>query len=86
MTLLIASGNAHKVAEVRSLLGPEVCCLSWKDLPGRLEVIENAGTFAGNATKKAVESAAWLGQLAAADKPSTGLQLPHYVLADDSGL
>jgi XTP/dITP diphosphohydrolase len=40
-------------------------------------VVEDADTFAGNATKKAVELARWI-----AGKSAT----PHFVLADDSGL
>jgi XTP/dITP diphosphohydrolase len=49
--------------------------------PGAPAVIEDASTFAGNATKKAVELAQWL----VSGRPGFH-DLPDYVLADDSGL
>jgi XTP/dITP diphosphohydrolase len=81
ITLLIASGNAHKVAEIRAVLGNGVRCLSWKDFASPPDVIEDAPTFAGNASKKAVESAIWLAGLRTAAR-----EKPALVLADDSGL
>jgi len=81
VTLLVASGNAHKVAEIRAVLGNGVRCLSWKDFASPPDVIEDSPTFAGNASKKAVESAAWLAGL----RP-TAREKPALVLADDSGL
>src|SRR5579862_4681067 len=47
------------------------------------EVVEDAGTFQGNATKKAVELAKWL---ADRDPVLFKQKLPAFVLADDSGL
>jgi XTP/dITP diphosphohydrolase len=44
--------------------------------------VEDAGTFAGNATKKAVELAKHI----AAARPTTNDPRPFFVLADDSGL
>ena len=44
--------------------------------------MEDADTFAGNATKKAVELARWL----AVNFPPTRRSSPLFVLADDSGL
>ena len=59
-TLVIATRNAHKVGEIRAILGAGFHCLTLNDLPSSPEVIEDAGTFAGNATKKAVVLATWL--------------------------
>ena len=81
ITLLIATRNAHKVGEIRAILGKGFGCLSLADFPGAPEVVEDAGTFAGNATKKAVALARWL-----ADQPPFAPVDQVYVLADDSGL
>lgn len=81
-TLLIATRNAHKVGEIRAILGQEVCCLTLDDFPGAPGVIEDANTFAGNATKKSVELARWLSQTANSELKSRN----SFVLADDSGL
>ncbi|HEX7654818.1 MAG TPA: non-canonical purine NTP pyrophosphatase [Verrucomicrobiae bacterium] len=78
-TLLIATRNAHKVGEIQAMLGPAFRCLTLKEYPGAPAVVEDADTFSGNATKKAVALAKWL-----AAQP-TG-QLVDFVLADDSGL
>jgi len=80
-TLLIATRNAHKVAEIRSILGANVRCLTLDDFPAAPKVIEDADTFAGNATKKAVVLAKWL-----LTNPPSDIQNPEFVLADDSGL
>lgn len=72
MKLLVASGNAHKVAEIKELLrntGWEV--LSLKDFPDLQLPEETASDFVGNAALKA--EAGFL---------ATGL----WTLADDSGL
>jgi XTP/dITP diphosphohydrolase len=79
--ILIATGNAHKVSEIRAILGNQFQYLTLNDFPGAPKVIEDAPTFAGNAKKKAVELAEWL----AARKVEAKL-LPDFVLADDSGL
>ena len=91
VTLLIATRNAHKVGEIRAILGDGYRCLSLDDLPHPPEVVEDAGTFAGNATKKAVALASWLGQGHRSEPILTGLPPgaltdPMFVLADDSGL
>jgi XTP/dITP diphosphohydrolase len=75
-TLLIATRNTHKVAEIRAILGEQFQFLALNDFPNAPKVIEDATTFAGNATKKAVELVRWI---------SKNLKL-DYVLADDSGL
>ncbi len=84
VTLVIATRNAHKVGEIRAILGKPYEYLSLADLPGAPEVVEDAGTFTGNATKKAVALASWLGAQPCAERHGQEAQL--YVLADDSGL
>ena len=81
-TLLIATRNAHKVGEIQAILGGNFRCLTLKDFPGAPAVVEDAETFSGNATKKAVALAKWL-----TSGPSNH-QLPtiNFILADDSGL
>ena len=83
-TLLIATRNAHKVGEIRALLGDTFRYLTLNNFPNAPAVIEDAPTFAGNAAKKAVELAGWL----AAEIPNSKFQIPNstWVLADDSGL
>jgi XTP/dITP diphosphohydrolase len=83
-TLLIATRNAHKVDEIRAILGGAFRFLTLNDFPGAPKVVEDADTFAGNAMKKAVELANWL----AADNSKFKIQnsKPDFVLADDSGL
>jgi XTP/dITP diphosphohydrolase len=83
-TLLIATRNAHKVGEIRAILGAQFQLLTLDDFPAAPKVVEDADTFAGNATKKAVELAKWL-----AEKHRTSnIEHPtsNFVLADDSGL
>jgi XTP/dITP diphosphohydrolase len=77
ITLLIATHNRHKVLEIQAILGSEFRCLTLDEFHSAPEVIEDAGTFAGNATKKAVQLAKWL---------SRTLVEGTMVLADDSGL
>src|ERR1017187_1438693 len=59
-TLLIATRNAHKVGEIRAILGPQFQFLTLNDFPDAPKVTEDADTFAGNAVKKSVELAKWL--------------------------
>jgi XTP/dITP diphosphohydrolase len=84
-SLLLATRNPHKVAEVRTILGASVICISLQDYANAPEVIEDAGTFAGNATKKAVALATWLGAMGAMEDRGSKMHL-QFVLADDSGL
>jgi XTP/dITP diphosphohydrolase len=81
-TIVIATRNAHKVWEIRTILGSGIQLLSLADFPDSPKVIEDAPTFAGNATKKAVALACWLHVAF----PPTPRALPLFVLADDSGL
>ena len=70
--VLIASGNPKKIREIRGLLAPLSVHVLTPDEVGPLpEVIEDAPTFAGNAAKKARETACATGR---------------WCLADDSGL
>lgn len=83
ITLIIATRNRHKVEEIRAMLGEGFRVLTLDDFPGAPAVVEDAPTFAGNATKKAVELARWISSQA-----SSGPQFGErsFVLADDSGL
>ena len=69
--LLIATGNSHKTAEIRAMLGAEYEVSDLKAHP-ELPVVEETGTtFLENATLKAVE---------------ISKQVAGLVMADDSGL
>ena len=83
-TLLMATRNAHKVGEIQTILGANFHCLTLKDFPAAPTVVEDADTFAGNATKKAVALAQWLALQVPI--PNSPLPIPDFVLADDSGL
>ena len=81
ITLLIATRNAHKTGEIRAILGGRFQFLTLNDFPSAPEIVEDADTFVGNATKKAVELAKWLARIR-----NSELRTPNFVLADDSGL
>jgi len=81
-TLIIATSNAHKVGEIRAILGAGFRVLCLKDFPAAPPVVEDADTFAGNAAKKAVALAEWLHTTA----PTELHGGKSFVLADDSGL
>jgi XTP/dITP diphosphohydrolase len=81
-TLIIATRNTHKVEEIRGILGAQFRFLILRDFPNAPAVVEDANSFAGNATKKAVELAKWLG----VQDPRSNVQGSAFVLADDSGL
>ncbi len=71
-TLFIATGNAHKLVEIRAIFSiPSLRIVDMNDYPELPEVIEDQDSFVGNAIKKAVELAKFSGQ---------------WTLADDSGL
>ena len=82
MTFLIATRNMHKVGEIRAILGSQYRYLTLNEFPGSPKVIEDAGTFAGNATKKAVELGKWIAATGNANLETRNV----FVLADDSGL
>lgn len=82
MRLYLASGNAHKARELQELAdarrapgapGPAVEVLSASALGGMPEVVEDTGTFLGNARKKAQ-----------ALRPR--VPADAWALADDSGI
>jgi XTP/dITP diphosphohydrolase len=76
--IVLATRNAHKIAEIRQILAGIVPILSQNDFPVAPAAAEDADTFAGNAAKKAETLAAWL----TTHSPNG----PCWVLADDSGL
>jgi XTP/dITP diphosphohydrolase len=59
-TLFIATRNAHKVQEIQSVLSDQFRYRTLIDLPDAPTVIEDANSFAGNATKKALSLALWI--------------------------
>jgi XTP/dITP diphosphohydrolase len=76
MKLFLASGNAHKVAELQGLATEAALpieIVSARAIGGMPDVAEDTGTFVGNARKKALALRAKL--------PSDA-----WVLADDSGV
>src|SRR6266545_7616423 len=82
--LVIATRNAHKVREIRAILGERFHYFTLDDFPDAPKTVEDANTFAGNATKKSVELAHWL---ARAENAECGVRhAERYVMADDSGL
>jgi XTP/dITP diphosphohydrolase len=81
-TFIIATRNVHKVEEIRDILGAQFQYRTLRDFPNAPAVIEDANTFSGNATKKAVELAQWL----AGQHSPFKSQGETFVLADDSGL
>jgi XTP/dITP diphosphohydrolase len=83
-TFVLATRNRHKPVEIRGILGDACRCLTLNDFPSAPEVIEDSTTFAGNATKKAVEIARWLAPRISNFKSE--ISNPLWVLADDSGL
>ena len=72
MRLLVATRNAHKLEEIRTIFSlPSLELCSTDDFPGLPEVIEDGETFEANAVKKAV---------------TTAKESGTWALADDSGL
>lgn len=70
--ILLATGNAHKLREVREILEPlGIGVIAPDEVGGLDEVVEDGATFAANAIKKAEAGCA-----------ATGL----WCLADDSGI
>jgi len=92
ITLLIATRNAHKVAEIRTIMGEGFRYLTLNDIADSPDVVEDESTFAGNATKKAVALAQWLERARTAQggvgisRVEAGASGRMFVLADDSGL
>jgi XTP/dITP diphosphohydrolase len=82
--VIIATRNLHKAGEIRTILGDSFRYSTLVDFPEAPGVVEDALTFAGNATKKAVELARWL----SGGISNLKFQISNStkVLADDSGL
>lgn len=78
-TLFLATGNAHKIDEFKSILGSGFLVLSQRDTNARFEVPETADTFEGNAAIKALAWARYL-------HSDTCHMNVEWVVADDSGL
>lgn len=71
-TIVVATNNQHKVIEIRDILAPlGFDVISAAQAGGMPDVMEDAGSFTGNAIKKAAE---------------TANALNRSVIADDSGL
>jgi XTP/dITP diphosphohydrolase len=85
-SLLIATRNPHKVTEIRAILGGAFKYSSLNDFPDAPDVVEDAGTFAGNASKKAIELAKWISAQEEAAEKLHAAPTQSFVLADDSGL
>lgn len=68
--VIVATNNENKVRELRQIF-PDFLLLSLKDLGLEIDVVEDADTFLGNATKKAMEIHKLTGEP---------------VMADDSGI
>src|SRR5688572_12261612 len=83
-TLILATRNAHKVQEIRAILGEGFRYLSLLDFVEAPAVVEDQPTFAKNAAKKAKELAKWFQHLGGLDYRVPGAS--GSVLADDSGL
>jgi len=69
--LMVASNNADKAKEFGEFFGPGWTVLTLKDLPEKIETVEDGKSFEANARKKALEGSR---------------KFPGIVLADDSGL
>lgn len=81
-TFVIATRNRHKVQEIQAILGNQFRYLTLDDFLGAPVTVEDANSFSGNATKKAVELANWI---AKSSNQKLGEQ-NIFILADDSGL
>ncbi|MBI3417924.1 MAG: non-canonical purine NTP pyrophosphatase [Verrucomicrobia bacterium] len=82
--LIIATHNAHKVWEIQAVLGDSFACAGLIDYPDAPSVVEDAETFAGNASRKALQIVEWLRN--DSQPTATAWEAKTFVLADDSGL
>ena len=69
--LLFATRNAHKTAEIQTILGPQFQVKDLADHPEIPHIAETGKTFEDNAILKAV---------------TVSKHIPGFVVADDSGL
>lgn len=71
---MVATGNRHKVEEIRSILADlPIAVRSLDEFPGAPEVVEDGATYRDNALKKARSAAKFTGKPALAD--DTGLEV-----------
>ena len=56
--LFVATANAHKMQEIRAILGERFQYLTLNNFPGAPKAVEDADTFDGNALKKGVPNEA----------------------------
>ncbi len=85
-TLLIATRNQHKTAEIQAVLGAKFRYLTLNDYPSASAVVEDGNTFEANAVKKATELASWLARNPKVLFSKIAELTRFFVLADDSGL
>ena len=71
--LFVATANAHKMQEIRAILGERFHYLTLNNFPGAPKAVEDADTFDGNAVKKAVGLAEWLARRQNGKRGSTVL-------------
>ncbi|MFO1501754.1 MAG: non-canonical purine NTP pyrophosphatase [Verrucomicrobiota bacterium] len=86
ITLIIATRNHHKVAEIRQVLSDSFAYLALGDFPDAPPVLEDADSFIGNASKKATSLARWLAGGGRLGSAAVREPWPAFCLADDSGL
>lgn len=89
MHFLIATRNAHKVAEIGAVLGVDHIFHTLRDCVDAPDVVENGKTFRDNAAIKAKALAGWLSSRSSqgtAVLAGVTSRTPLHVLADDSGL
>jgi len=73
--VVLASRNPDKVSELRQILDDSSFeVVSSADYPGLPEVIEDGTTILGNATRKALLTAAYTGEISVADDTSLEIQ------------
>jgi XTP/dITP diphosphohydrolase len=83
MDLIVATRNAHKLAEIQTILGTEVRCFGLDGMVEAPTTVESSDSFAGNAVLKATAVAHWWSHQDPHSRPN--LNAP-FVLADDSGI
>ncbi|MBE0567722.1 MAG: hypothetical protein IH621_17345 [Krumholzibacteria bacterium] len=88
--VVLASRNPDKVRELQEILaGLPFAVVPAADYPGLPEVMEDGTTIEGNATRKALVTAAWTGEIAVADDTSLQVRvlngLPDIFAARFSG-
>jgi len=88
MTLVFASNNAHKLAEVRNIMPAGIDVLSLNDIGFEQEIEENGTTLEENSKIKAETVCQWLksSNRQSSNRQSSNRQSIDGVFADDTGL